>query len=122
MDRWALAVVVANVGILFGVPLLVSGIAHAEIPEAVAGAVVLLLAGLWAYGILRAGMGVTGTHLLIRGTLASTRTVPWGDVAGFAVTGSGRGRAFRVLGQGGQRWNTVGCSPTGWNRQEDELA
>lgn len=109
-------------GFLFGVPFLVSGIAHAEIPEAVAGAVVLFLAGLWAYGILRAGIGVTSTHLLIRGALGSTRAVPWGDVTGFAVTGSGRARAFRVLGQGGQRWNTVGCSPAGWNRQEDELA
>jgi hypothetical protein len=84
--------------------------------------VLLFLAGLGAYGILRAGIGVTDTHILIRSALGSTRAVPWQDVTGFAVTGSGRGRAFRVLGQGRQRWNTVGCSPTGWNRQEDELA
>jgi hypothetical protein len=122
LDRCTLAVLVASVGFLFGVPLLVSGIAHAEIPKAAAGAVVLFLAGLWAYGSLRAGIGVTGTHILIRGALGSTRAVPWRDVTGFAVTGSGRGRAFRVLGQDGQRWSTVGCSPAGWNRQEDELA
>ena len=121
LDRWAFAVVIANVGFFFGVPFLISGVAHAEVPEAIAGAVVLFLAGLWAYGVLRAGIGVTGTHLLIRGALGSARAVPWRDVTGFAVTGSGRARAFSVLGQGGQRWNTVGCSPSGWNRQEEEL-
>jgi hypothetical protein len=69
LDRWTFAVVVANLGFLFGVPLLVSGIAHAEIPQAVAGAAVLLLAGVWAYGLLRAGIGVTATHILIRSAL-----------------------------------------------------
>ena len=121
-DRWALAVSVPNLAFLAGVPLLISGIAHATIAEAVAGIVALFLAGLCAYGILRAGIGVTGTHLLVRGPLGSTAAVPWGDVTGFAVTGSGRARGFSVLGREGQRWKTVGCSATGWNRQEDELA
>jgi hypothetical protein len=109
------------VGFLFGVSFLVSGIAHTEVPEAVAGAVVLFLAGLWAYGVLRAGIGVTATDLVIRGALGSTRAVPWQDVTGFAVTGSGRTQAFSVLVHGGQRWKTVGCSLSGWNRQEEEL-
>jgi hypothetical protein len=122
LDRWACAVVVANLGLLFGVPFLVAGIAHAEVPEAVAGAVVLFVPELSAYGFLRAGIGVTGTDLLIRSAFGSTRAVPWQDVTGFAVTGSGRTRAFSVLGQGGRRWNTVGCSPSAWNRQEEELA
>jgi hypothetical protein len=121
-DRWAIAVLVPNAAFLPGVPLLISGIARVAIPEAVAGVVLLFLAGLCAYSILRAGIGVTGTHLLIRGPLGSTVAVPWGDVTGFAVTGSGRARAFSVLGRDGQRWKTIGCSATGWNRQEDELA
>jgi hypothetical protein len=122
LDRVALAFIVASVGSLFGVPFLVGGIAHAEIPKAVAGGVLLVLPALWACVILRAGIGVTSTHLLIRGVLGSTQAVPWPDVTGFAVTGSGRGRAFRVHGQGGQRWSTVGCSLSGWNRQDEELA
>jgi hypothetical protein len=122
LDRWAVVVSAPNVAFLPGVPLLISGIARATIAEAVAGVVLLFLAGLCAYGILRAGIGVTGTHLLIRGSLGSTVAVPWGDVTGFAVTGSGRARGFSVLGRDGQRWKTLGCSATGWNRQEDELA
>jgi hypothetical protein len=122
LDRWAIAVSVPNLGYLFGVPFLVDGIAHAEIPESVAGALMLFLAALAAYGILSAGMGITDTHLLIRNALGSTRAVPWQDITGFAVTGSGRSRAFRALGMDGQRWSTLGCSPSSWNRQDEALA
>lgn len=121
-DRWALVVVGIVAGAFFGVPLLVDGIAHAGIPAVVAGAVVLLLAALLTYGILRAGIGVTPTHILIRSISGSTRAVPWPEVAGFGYTGTGRGRGYRVLGRDGQRWSTMGCSPVGWNREEDKLA
>ena len=40
-----MVVVIASMGLLLGVPLLVGGIAHAEVLEAAAGAVVLSLAG-----------------------------------------------------------------------------
>jgi len=122
VNRWAFAFVLGSAGLLFGVPSLVGGIAHAEVPEAVAGAAVVLLSGLWAYGFLRAGMGVTSTHLIIRSALGSTRAVPWRDVSGFVVTGSGHGRAYSALGQGGQQWRTLAFFPEGWNRQEDKAA
>ena len=111
-----------GIGILAGVPFLVGGIAHAGILEAAGGAAVLFVAAVLVYAVLRAGLGVTSTHVLIRGVFGRVRAVPWQDVTGFAVTGSGRDRQYRVLGQGGRRWATVGCSPGGWNRQEDELA
>ena len=37
LDRWAFAMAIPNLGFIFGVPLLVSGIAHAEIAETAAG-------------------------------------------------------------------------------------
>jgi hypothetical protein len=122
LSRWALAAFPVGGGFSFGAPFLVHGIAHTEILPAVAGAVVLLLAGLLAFRILRTGMGATDTHLLIRGVLGPVQAVPWRDVTGFAVTKTGRTQAFSALGQDGQRWSTAGCSPAGWNRQEDELA
>ena len=106
----------------FGAPFLIHGIAHAVIPEAVAGAAVLLIGGFLTFRILRAGMGVTRTHLLIRTVLDPIKAVPWKDVTGFGVAGSKRARAFSALGQGEQRWSTVGCSTDSWNRQEDALA
>jgi hypothetical protein len=121
LDRWGAVAGIGSVGLLFGTTFFIAGLAHSVIPEAVAGAVVMLVAGVLIFRILRAGMGVTGSHLLIRTVLDPVQAVPWKDVTGFGLAGGKRNRAFSALGRGEQRWSTVGCSPSGLNYQEEEL-
>jgi hypothetical protein len=58
---------------------------------------------------LRAGIGVTPGHILVRSMAGDTKAVPWAQVTGFEAGGDPKGQKFVfVLTSGGQRLHTGG--------------
>jgi hypothetical protein len=74
---------------------------------------IVVAAGIYACLILRAGVGVTPGHVLVRTGRGRTTEVPWADVAGFEIGPGGfrDGRELSVLAAGGERYRTIGCAP-----------
>ncbi|MCW2935303.1 MAG: hypothetical protein JWM19_6265 [Actinomycetia bacterium] len=79
------------------------------------GAVLLTGVAVGAWLPLRAGIGVTARHILIRQPAGRPAEIPWSQVTGFTggkshAGGRGDGERVFVLTSDGKRWHTVGCS------------
>ncbi|MCL2582383.1 MAG: hypothetical protein FWE35_08000 [Streptosporangiales bacterium] len=115
--RWVIAEFTGGLGGYIALQMAVPGIAYREPVSAIAGSVLLLVTGAAVFRILRAGIGVTEEHVLVR-TIRRTTAIPWAKVARFSAdpTGFRDDVALFVHATDGRRWRTVGCSPTGWSQ------
>lgn len=110
--RWACAALLIAFGSMAVPALVVEGIAHHAYALIGFGVVVALMVGAEVRVILRAGIGVTPEHVLIRRASGGTTRVPWADVAMFEVRKGGprNDDYFVVRTVGEQRLETLGCT------------
>lgn len=122
--RWALAITLAGLGIWIPLTIIIDGSANRSGVAIVLGAILLLVCLMGAYGMLRAGIGVTPDQVLIRSGIGTTEAIPWSKVARFEVrvdTGRTSG-LIDVFGTDGQRRSTFGCVAGGSSRRETLIA
>jgi hypothetical protein len=78
----------------------------------VPGAVLAVAFAALACQPLRAGIGVTPRHILVRSMFGDTTAVPWARVSGFEAGGDPKGaQHLFVLTSGGRRLSTGGYTP-----------
>ena len=105
---------------IFASWLVVYGIGHpVRWALLIPGAVLAMAFAAVAVLPMRAGIGVTSEHILIRTATGRTRVIPWAQVTGFkdSYTPRGGGTIY-VLTSGGERWHTSGYAPAGSSRWE----
>lgn len=83
------------------------------------GAVMLAAVTAWVRLLLRAGIGVTPEHVLVRKATGRTKVIPWPQVTRFgARVSSKKAVTVFVLTSGGKRWHTMGCSFNSYSPRE----
>lgn len=121
--RLLVSIVIALLGLVPASLLIVDGIGPpVRWMFIVPGAVLVAAIEVWAWVPMRAGIGVTAEHVLIRTVIGSTRTVPWDKVIRFeggkSSPDSGSDDTIFVLTSDRKRWRTAGCSAAFASRAE----